>query len=136
MLFESTIQHVTIDNRGNDKTAKEKYIVNTTSDLFADAENILYEQFGSLTDFTVADLKKSRITEIANKREHEDDSIWLAELSNTYVDEAGNEKENRYKIIFYSQTFETAKAYIAEYLRQGYNLDIVGLKLTKFIDII
>lgn len=137
MIWETTIQFVGIDKKGNDKTIKEKYVV-LYEELFGTVEVRLHEKFGhDHADFDVADIKRSNIREVANKREHDDDLLWLATLQDTFVDEnTGEEKATNYKVLFFAQTFDTAKTFISEYIRQGYNLELVGLKLTKFIDVL
>lgn len=135
MIWESQIQYIAIDNKGNDKVKREKYIFKQ-GELFGEIESALYDKFGSLSGFEVADIKHSKITEVANARTNEDDLVWIADLEDTFVDENGVEKANRYKIAFYAQTFETAKSFITDYMRQGYQMDLVGLKLTKFEEVI
>ena len=136
MIWETTISYVTIGSNGADKSVKEKYIINTNDDLFGGVENLLIEKFGTLTGFSICDIKHSKAKEIANKQINSDDLVWRAEVQDTFVGEDGEEKHTKYIIVFFAQTFDTAKAFISEYLRQGYNLELVGLKLTKFIDVL
>lgn len=135
MIYEGTITHVIIDDNGNDKLKKKNYVVNYV-DTFEGAENALYKVGDGLTDFDVVAIKRSRIYEVANKRTDDNESLWLAELQDTFTDDDGNEKIVKYKILFYAKTFESAKTFITTYSEQGYNMELVSLKLTKFVDVI
>lgn len=135
MIYECQISYVAVDDKGNDKNVKENYVI-AESESFGDVEQRMYDQFSHLTGFDVAAIKRSRVKEIANNRQDKEDKIWMAELMDTFVDDAGVEKQIKYKILFYSHTFDTAKAFICQYARQGYNLELVSLKLTRFIDVI
>lgn len=137
MIYEGTISYVGVDNRGNDKTIKENYVMQDR-ETFGDAESCLYNEFKDdrLTDFDVIALKRSSIKEIANQRTNDNDLLWIAELQNTFIDDNGVEKITKYKVLFYSQTFDSAKTFISNYIKQGYDLDLVSLKLTKFKDIL
>lgn len=138
MIYEVQITYVTVDNRGNDKNVKENLVVqNATS--FADAEETGYEygQGLNLNEVDVVGVKRSKIKEILNTCQHDDDLIWQAELMDVFHDDEGNEKEIKYKTILFAQSFDNAKAFISEYMRQGYdNMSLVSLKLTKFTTII
>ena len=137
MIYEGTISYVGIDNRGNDKAIKENYVLQG-KETFSDAEECLYKDFEEyhLTDFDVIALKRSSIKEIANERTNDNDLLWIAEMQNTFTDDNGVEKVTKYKVLFYSQTFDSAKTFISNYVKQGYDLDLVSLKLTKFKDIL
>ena len=53
-----------------------------------------------------------------------------------YITETDTEKPIKYKILFYSKSFDSAKAFISEYSQQGYDMSLVSLKLTAFKDVI
>lgn len=135
MIYEGTIQYIAIDENGNDKSTKENYIIEN-AELFAEVENRLYEEFEGYTNIDVVAVKRSRIKEIINTRQSADDLIWMAELQDTFVDDDGKEKYIKYKVVLYSKTFDTAKAFISDYIKQGYNLALVSLKLTKFEEVL
>ena len=131
MIYEATIQYTTID----DKSKKESFIVENQN-FFAEVENALHNEFEAYTDLDVIAIKRSKIMEILNERQSDDDLIWMAELRQTFVDDEGKEKYIKYKVVFFSETFDKAKAFVCEYQRQGYDLDLVGLKLTKFEEVL
>ena len=137
MIYEGTIQYSGVDNKGNQKNFKEQYVVKYVVS-FADAEVKLYEEMQGrgLFDYDVIALKRSKIKEIANGRTNADDLLWLAEMQDVFHDDDGNEKYIKYKVLFYSKTYESANVFITEYAKQGYDLSLVSLKLTKYIDVI
>lgn len=138
MIYEVQITYITVDNKGNDKNVKNNIVVqNVTS--FADAEEAGYEygQGLNLNELDVVGVKRSKIKEILNTCQHNDDLIWQAELMDVFYDDDGNEKEIKYKTILFAQSFDSAKAFISEYMRQGYdNMSLVSLKLTKFKNVL
>lgn len=135
MIYEGTIQYIAIDENGNDKSTKENYIIEN-AELFAQVENKLYEEFEGYTDIDVVAVKRSRIKEIINTRQSEDDLIWLCEIEDVFLTEDGEEKPLRYKILGYSKDFNSAKTLFGEYLKQGYSMNIISIKKTKFEDVL
>ena len=135
MIHEVTIAFTVAGKNGEGKTVKEQYLVDNRN-LFAEVEDAMYVGFDGHKDLDVIAVKRSRIKEIINTRQSEDDLIWMAELQDTFVDDDGKEKYIKYKVVLYSKTFDTAKAFISEYIKQGYNLALVSLKLTKFEEVL
>lgn len=135
MIYEATINTVVVDEKGNDRSLKRQFILENF-ETFSEVEQKLYDEFGLEAGFEVCAIKISKIKEVANSRETADDNIYLAELQDTFVDDNGAEKQLKYKIAFHSKTFDTAKLFISNYAQQGYNLELVSLKLTKFIDVL
>ena len=135
MIHEVTIAFTVAGKNGEGKTVKEQYLVDNRN-LFAEVEDAMYVGFDGYKDLDVIAVKRSRIKEIINTRQSEDDLIWMAELQDTFVDDDGKEQYIKYKVVLYSKTFDTAKAFISEYIKQGYNLALVSLKLTKFEEVL
>ena len=133
MIHEVTIAFTVAGKNGEGKT-KEDLVDNRN--LFAEVEDAMYVGFDGYKALDVIAVKRSRIKEIINTRQSEDDLIWMAELQDTFVDDDGKEKYIKYKVVLYSKTFDTAKAFISEYIKQGYNLALVSLKLTKFEEVL
>lgn len=133
MIYESSI----IYTDGDGKNKKESYILDAMS-TFTEVEAKLNEEFGTYyREFDVTVIKRSKIAEIANTRTSDDEGLWVAELMYIFRDdETDTEKPIRYKILFYSKSFDSAKAFISEYSQQGYDMSLVSLKLTKFIDVL
>lgn len=135
MTYEATITYVTIDKQGNDKQAKESYMVDGV-ETFAEVEELLYKEFQDLTDIDVIAIKRSNINEIIKGKTTDGESVWVADIVQLFVDENGIEKEMRYKFAFFSMYPDTAFNYVREYLKQGYtDMELVGLKKTRFKDI-
>ena len=135
MIYEGQVTYVTIDENGCDKTIKENYVVEEAAS-FTDAEDQLLDAMQGFTDADVVALKRSKVREIANKRESQDDLMWEATVCDIFTTDEGVEKEIKYKILLFSKTFDTAKAFMAEFLEQGYNMSLVGLKKTNFLDVL
>lgn len=134
MIFEGTITYLTIDDNGDDKAIKERYIIEN-AEMFSDAESMLYDlQKGR--DMDVVAIKRSAIKEIANKRNFAEEKVWIAEIADTFTDEDGEEKLIVYKIALYAKNFDGAKNFMGEYMTQGYSMDLVSLKMTKFVDVL
>lgn len=135
MIYEATISYVGINDKGSEVTIKDSYILQD-KESFSDVEETLYSEFGQMySDFDVQAIKRSRIKEVANSRVN-DDKIYLATISDTFVDDNSNEKEIKYIVALFAKDFDNAKAFISEYLKQGYGMQLKSLKETKFIDVI
>lgn len=135
MIYEATITYITSDNNGNDKQAKESFIIDNV-ETFAQVEELLYQEFQNLTDIDVVSIKRSNINEIIKPCTTVDEKIWIADIVQMFTDENGVEKEMRYKFAFFSMYPDTAFNYVKEYLKQGYtDMELVGLKKTRFQDI-
>lgn len=137
MIFESTITFVKVDNKGNDKVVKNQFI-HESAELFGEVEAKLYEYYGTLADFNVVAIKKSKITEIVNHRVEEGERIFIADLAQYFVDEeTEEEKVTMYKMALYANNYDEAYKRILEYLKQGYEgLEVVSLKKTNITDIL
>lgn len=136
MIYESKVSFTSFDNNGNEKVCKERYIVEN-AESFGDAEAQTYQTCDGEDNLDVTDIKRSKLKEIANKRQDEKDVIWFADIQDTFVDDNGEEKYNVYKVAFYSTTFDNAKAFITEYLKQGYDdMELISLKKSNFVDVI
>lgn len=137
MIYETKGKYSIVCEDGNEKDYKESYIVEE-AETFADAElqTMEYIQVLSKTNLDVTDVKRSKAKEIANSRQSDDDSIWIAELMDIFLTDEGEEKTIKYKVFLFAKTFDAAKEFIAEYSKQGYDMCLVSLKLTKFVDVI
>lgn len=136
-MYEIQITHVVLDKKGNDKTRKENLILENI-DTFAQAEECGYEysQGLSLTDADVVAIKRSKLKEIVNERQSNDDLIWIAELQDVFLTDEGEEKTIKYKMALFAKTFSSAKSIMSEYIKQGYNMVLIGIKLSKFNEVL
>lgn len=135
MIYEATVAYKCLDEKGDEVSKKEQYVIENCN-TFSEVESRLFEEGGSLEDFDVTNIKRSKVKETANERQSREDLIWLAEMMDVFHDDQGNEKPMKYKILFFSKTYESANAFITEYSKQGYDMSLVSLKLTKFADVI
>lgn len=134
MLYESKVSFTKIV-KGNDKVMKEKYMV-ADAESFGDAETQTYEFCDGETDLDVIDVKRSKVREIINTRTDEKDVIFVADIADTQINEEGEEVELIYKWALFANDFDQAYKRVNEYLKQGYNMQAVGMKKTKFVDVI
>lgn len=135
MIYEATINYVTVDNNGNDKGVNEKYIIEN-AETFTEVETVLTEMYGNLTCFDVAAIKRSKLKEILNECATETDCVYIATLQDTFVDDEGNEKYTEYQVALFADSMDDAYAKTKEHVRQGYDLTIVGIKKTRFVGVI
>ena len=135
MIHESKIAFTKVDDNGNDKVIKERYLI-AEAESFGDAEKQTYDFCEGETCLDVIDVKRSKIKEILNVRQSQEESIWIAELQDVFTNDDGEEKYIVYKVAFFEKTFDSAMAYISEYMKQGYNLELVSLKKSKIADVI
>ena len=131
MLYEVQISYTSLD----DKTIKEQYLIEA-QEFFANAEHEMYKRFNANDNLDVTKIKRSNIKEVANKRNQPTDKVWIAELQDMFVDDEGVEKPIKYKIAFFSETYESANEFIIKYSEQGYQMSLISLKLSNFNDII
>lgn len=108
----------------------ETYILN--KDFFSEAEykvtEILNTQHneGTVDSFEIQSLKLSTIKEIADQ--YEGQYSFLATLKDIYHDDNGNEKSMRYKVLLWADDLTSATHNARELQRQGYDMQIEGLK--------
>lgn len=136
MIYEATTTHIIIDNKGNDKIKKERFIIDNM-ETFSEVESMLFEEYGTLREFDVPVIRRSNIKEVANKRQAETDKIYIAEIEDVFTTDTGEEKPIKYKIVFFSSSnFDDALYFITEFLKQGFDMSLISLKQSNFIDIL
>lgn len=135
MIWETQVAYTIIDNKGNDRQVKEKYLIEY-GDTFTEVEDKLFGDLGARTCFEVQAIKQSKAKEILSYKKDVEENIWLCELQDVFHSDEGEEKYIKYKVFLCAKTFDEAKAKLNEYIQQGYNMDVVSIKLTDFEDII
>lgn len=136
MIYEATTTHIVIDDKGNDKNKKERFIIDGM-ETFSEVESMLFEEYGTLREFDVPAIKRSNIKEIANKRQSDEDKIYIAEIEDIFTTDTGEEKPIKYKIVFFSSSnFDDALYFITEFLKQGFDMSLISLKQSNFIDVL
>lgn len=131
MLYEVQISYTSLD----DKAVKEQYLIEA-QEFFANAEHEMYKRFSTCDSLDVTKIKRSNIKEVANKRNQPTDKVWIAQMQDVFVDDDGEEKPIKYKVAFFSDTYDNANAFIIEYAKQGYQMSLISLTLSNFNDII
>ena len=136
MLYEVKVSYRTMNEEGTMVNKKEWYVIEHC-DRFSEVEEKAFDNFDydNFKDFDVTDIKRSRIKELTNTRDNGQDKVFMAELQDTFTSDDGMEKKIKYKVIFFSKNIDTAMSYITEYIKQDYNMMLVTLKETKFIDV-
>ena len=79
MIHESKIAFTRVDDNGNDKVIKERYLI-AEAESFGDAEEQTYDFCEGETGLDVIDVKRSKIKEILNSRDTGDDRFSLPTL--------------------------------------------------------
>ena len=135
MIHESKIAFTRVDDNGNDKVIKERYLI-AEAESFGDAEEQTYDFCEGETGLDVIDVKRSKIKEILNSRDTGDDKIFVADIADVQHNDDGDEVEIIYKVALFAPNVDAAYNYIKSYLKQGYNMTLVGLKKTKYNEVI
>lgn len=137
MIFEAKISTVVVDKNGNDKVQKRAYIFEN-ADSFSSVECTLNGEFGAETGFDVCAIKISRLKEIVNSRQTESDKIYFATIIDSFYDEDKDETvDTKYTVALFAQDINKAHQMAKDYMNQGLeDMELVGLKCTKFTDVI
>ena len=137
MIYEVKVQYKKMDDDGMEKLFKDTYAVEDF-ELFAEVEGYMQNFFDidNIHDFDVTDIKRSRIKEVANAREDENDKVLIAAVTEVFHKHDGTEKDITHKILFFAPDLDAAKVFICAYIKQGYSMALLGLKDTKFMDIL
>ena len=133
-MYEIKITYLAEKN-GKEKIVKENLILEH-AESFSDAEEIGYEYASGLKAVDVTDIKRSRIKEVLNARQSQEDLIWQAELLDVFHDEDDKETQLKYKVVLFAPTFDRAKSFIVEYMKQGYDMTLISIQLTNFLDVL
>lgn len=121
MYYQIDIKRTVMDNKGNDRSITEKYI--TMCELLGEAEMKGYTEFNGECDVTAVK-RLPNLREFVNERSDESGTyLYLATLEDKFVNDDGEES--------------SANVLLNEYLKQGMNsIELVGVKRTKFVDLI
>ena len=131
MLFEAKIRVEKTLDTGEQKEVKEHYIMD--AELFAEAEKMMFELYPN-QKIDVFSIGRSDIREIINDKE-DDKPFFKATVIDVFTDdETGKEKETKYYMLVCAENTVEATLLVNEYLKQGYNLRLDGIKRVKIID--
>lgn len=135
MIYEGTILYNTIDKNGNEKTIKENYLLEHV-DTFGEVEERLFDEFKSLNALDIIAIKRSKLKEIMNKRTRNDERVYIADVADIQHNDDGEEVEIVYKVALFAVSYDEAYREIKEYLKEGYDMTLVGLRKTRIIDVL
>jgi len=139
MLYETSIKTTIIDNKGNDKVITSRYIIEN-AELFGEAENKLYKEFGNGTGFEVATIKISKLKEIINEAPQGETEckIYFATIVDRFYDADKDETtETQYTVALHARDINEAHKAIDQYIKQGMeDMELVGLKCTKYLEVL
>jgi hypothetical protein len=134
MFYEITSKRTIVDNKGNDKTISEKFLINGI-ELFSEAEVKGYELYNNENDIVA--IKRSNIYEFANSRRNEEDKIFLITIESMFIDDDGNEKSMAYVVGLFAHNIDEANSVAKNYMSQGMNdMTLIAIKKTKIVDLI
>lgn len=131
MFFEAKLRVEKTLDTGEQKEVKEHYIMD--AELFAEAEKMMFELYPN-QKIDVFSIGRSDIREIINDKE-DDKPFFKATVIDVFTDdESGKEKETKYYMLVCAENTVEATLLVNEYLKQGYNLRLDGIKRVKIID--
>lgn len=130
MLYEVSSKRTIVDKNGADKVITENFIV-TNCMLFGEAETAILS-----TDVTadVVSVSRSNISDFVNKRTNEDEKIYIVNIER-YDDVL--EKSTKVVVALFAIDMTSATKIANDYVSKAiYDETLVGIKKSKFIDII
>lgn len=134
MFYEVISKRIIIDAKGNDKEIAEKFIIDNC-EFCQEAEKAMLLEYNGENRCT--SIKESNLREFVNKRQDDDQAIFLATLEDVFVTDDGDEKATRYVVGLFANTVEEATKIMIEYMKQGLNnLSLVSIKKTKIVDLL
>lgn len=135
MFYEVLSKRVGVDAKGNNKDYSEKFIVENCMTC-AEAEMKTLQFWNGEND--VVSVKQSKIREFINKKENEEQGIFLAKLESVFIDEqTGEEKATKYSVGLFATSVEESTKLVVEYMKQGMDdLRIASIKKTSFVELL
>lgn len=130
MLYEVSSKRTIVDKNGADKVITENFIV-TSCMLFGEAETAVLAM-----DVTadVVSVSRSNISDFVNKRTNEDEKIYIVNIER-YDDVL--EKTAKVVVALFAIDMTSATKIANDYVSKAiYDETLVGIKKSKFIDII
>jgi hypothetical protein len=133
MLIEVKVKVARIID-GKTRKRTETYVLDR--EVFADAEyqvmaKLAQEQEEGFVDgFEIQGLRISQIKEIASQFNGQ--FTYMATLKDIWLDEVGNEKTMRYKVLLDADNLADAQSNIQQLARQGYDMQVEGIKQVDY----
>lgn len=131
MLYEVSRKRTVIDAKGRDKVVTEHFVVSNCM-LFAEAETAILADFPNCD---VVAISRSAISEFINKRADDDQKIFLSVIE--VADELDETKTTKKVVaLFANDVADATKQSLTYVFKSIANETLVGVKKSKFIDII
>ena len=133
MLIEVKVKVARIID-GKTRKRTENFVVDR--EFFSEAEyavtsNLTNEQSQGLVDeFEIQSLKISQFKEIASQFEGND--TFVATLKDIWLDNDGNEKTLKYKVLLWADDLTQANNNTLRLAREGYDMQIEGIKQVDY----
>lgn len=132
MLYEFKLR-VTRDTEKGEKEVTEQYI--TDQMLFAEVEAKGLELTGGKGD--VIAINRSNIYEIVNPNAQDKEAYYRATITATSINDKGDEKEMKYKVLVAADTVAEATKLTQDYMKMGLeDMRLDGVVKTKILEIV
>ena len=128
MLIETRVKtRKEIDGKSIKGTANFLTDSDTLVDALATVINHLNVMQSShlIEDADIISCKQSSIKEVATQ--FEGDKSYVATLKDTWIDEVGDEKTMRYKVLLYAADLTECNQRVQELSREGYDMKVESL---------
>ena len=138
MYHEVIVRVTAMDAKGVEKQKTERYFTQGKL-VLAESESAVMEYLiPYYRDIEAVSIKQSKIKEFANSRTSDNEDVYIITLESTFINEnTGEESTTKYEIGMFATSIPDATKKAEEYCRQGFaDLNIIGVKRTKWIDII
>ena len=118
------------------KTRKRTETYLTDKEVFAQAEMevitclVQEQEAGVVEDFEIQSLKISPIKEVATQ--FEGTNTFIATLKDIWIDDDGNEKTLKYKVLLWANDLTQANARALQLSHQGYDMQVESIKQVDY----
>ena len=105
-------------------------------ELFVNAEHQVMQslaqeqQSGVVEEFEIQSLRISPIREICTQFQGE--STFIATLKDIFLDDSGNEKPLKYKVLLWANNLTQANQHIQQLSHEGYDMQVEGIKQVDY----
>lgn len=105
-------------------------------ELFVNAEHQVMQsltqeqQSGVVEEFEIQSLRISPIREICTQFQGE--STFIATLKDIFLDDSGNEKLLKYKVLLWANNLTQANQHIQQLSHEGYDMQVEGIKQVDY----
>ena len=129
MLIESKVRSTRKTEDNKSKIFTEYYLIDCES--YSDAEYKLNEYLHDAEKFDIISMKLTSISEIYDN--YEGTSTFTATMSPEFEDDYGQIKTSKYSILLWANDLFQANQRIDEISKQGYQMQVEGIKQSHLI---